>query len=124
MLQFCQKSRRQRINQRNRTERLSDLLDWKVMGMEYVRARKLSLHRAYPDSFGGSDSGDFDQHRVKIPKPLSAPASPKIRGGIGSVDDLTGDMQQLEYDEEEHPFPSFPHILRRSNSRDLFSEIQ
>ncbi|CAJ0756574.1 8765_t:CDS:2 [Entrophospora sp. SA101] len=51
MLQFCQKTRRQRINQRNRTERLSDLLDWKLVGMEYVRARKLALHRAYPDSF-------------------------------------------------------------------------
>lgn len=30
MVSFCQKTRRQRINQRNRTERLSDLLDWKV----------------------------------------------------------------------------------------------
>uniref|UniRef100_A0A1D1ZHG2 Glycogen [starch] synthase n=1 Tax=Anthurium amnicola TaxID=1678845 RepID=A0A1D1ZHG2_9ARAE len=125
MLQFCQKSRRQRINQRNRTERLSDLLDWKVMGMEYVRARKLALHRAYPDSFGGSDSGDFDQQKVKIPKPLSAPASPRIRGGGGSVDDLTGDMQQLGYEEEEYPFPSFPRILKHNNpARDLFKEIQ
>ena len=29
---FCQQSRRQRIVQRNRTERLSDLLDWKYLG--------------------------------------------------------------------------------------------
>lgn len=29
---FCQQSRRQRIIQRNRTERLSDLLDWKYLG--------------------------------------------------------------------------------------------
>lgn len=29
MVSFCQKTRRQRINQRNRTERLSDLLDWR-----------------------------------------------------------------------------------------------
>lgn len=113
MLQFCQKTRRQRINQRNRTERLSDLLDWKIMGMEYVRARKLSLHRAYPDSFSGSDSGDFDQHRVKkIPKPLSAPASPRIRGGGGSIDDLTDGMLQLG-NEEEYPFPV---ILKRTDS--------
>jgi len=105
MLQFCQKTRRQRINQRNRTERLSDLLDWKIMGMEYVRARKLALHRTYPDSFSGSDSGDFDRHKVKIPKPLSAPASPRIRGGSGPIDDLTNGMQQLGYEEEEYPFP-------------------
>ncbi|KAF7237638.1 Glycogen [starch] synthase, liver, partial [Varanus komodoensis] len=29
---FCQQSRRQRIIQRNRTERLSDLLDWRYLG--------------------------------------------------------------------------------------------
>ena len=45
MLDFAAKSRRQRINQRNRTERLSDLLDWKRMGMEYVKARQLALRR-------------------------------------------------------------------------------
>ncbi|CAB4487868.1 family 3 glycosyltransferase [Rhizophagus irregularis] len=122
MLQFCQKSRRQRINQRNRTERLSDLLDWKVLGMEYVRARKLALHRAYPDSFAGSESGGFDQQKVKIPKPLSAPASPRIRGGNVSVDDLTSNMQQLGYEDDEYPFPPFPLIVKRPNSeRDLLT---
>lgn len=45
MYDFTVKSRRQRINQRNRTERLSDLLDWKRMGMEYVKARQLALRR-------------------------------------------------------------------------------
>ena len=34
-------SRRQRINLRNRTERLSDLLDWKTMGLEYIKVRAL-----------------------------------------------------------------------------------
>ena len=45
MFDFASKSKRQRINQRNRTERLSDLLDWKRMGMEYVKARQLALRR-------------------------------------------------------------------------------
>ena len=45
MFDFTRKSKRQRINQRNRTERLSDLLDWKRMGMEYVKARQLALRR-------------------------------------------------------------------------------
>lgn len=45
MFHFSEKTRRQRINQRNRTERLSDLLDWKRMGMEYVKARQLALRR-------------------------------------------------------------------------------
>lgn len=33
MFDFCKMSRRQRIIQRNRTERLSDLLDWKSLGI-------------------------------------------------------------------------------------------
>lgn len=32
MFDFCSQSRRQRIIQRNRTERLSDLLDWQTLG--------------------------------------------------------------------------------------------
>ncbi|KAJ3414914.1 glycogen synthase isoform 1 [Chytridiales sp. JEL 0842] len=49
MFEFCQKTRRQRINQRNRTERLSDLLDWKRMGLEYVKARWVAIRRRWPD---------------------------------------------------------------------------
>ena len=32
MFEFCSQTRRQRIIQRNRTERLSDLLDWQTLG--------------------------------------------------------------------------------------------
>lgn len=45
MFEFAEKTRRHRINQRNRTERLGDMLDWKRMGMEYVKARQLALRR-------------------------------------------------------------------------------
>uniref|UniRef100_A0A8C3P732 Glycogen [starch] synthase n=1 Tax=Chrysemys picta bellii TaxID=8478 RepID=A0A8C3P732_CHRPI len=48
---FCQQSRRQRIIQRNRTERLSDLLDWKYLGRYYMSARHLALAKAFPDNF-------------------------------------------------------------------------
>ncbi|KAF9383717.1 glycogen synthase isoform 1 [Podila verticillata] len=103
MLVFCQKSRRQRINQRNRTERLSDLLDWKRMGLEYIKARQLALRRAYPDSFDDDyfgveadpsllDGGEGDQpsRPRKIPNPRSAPGSPRIRTPKEGVDtDLT-----------------------------------
>jgi len=97
MLVFCQKSRRQRINQRNRTERLSDLLDWKRMGLEYIKARQLALRRAYPDSFADEDYfGTLDEatqqelhrqeQRPKIPNPRSAPGSPRIRTPLEGVD--------------------------------------
>uniref|UniRef100_A0A8U7MEB6 Glycogen [starch] synthase n=1 Tax=Corvus moneduloides TaxID=1196302 RepID=A0A8U7MEB6_CORMO len=33
---FCQQNRRQRIIQRNRTERLSDLLDWRYLGRVFI----------------------------------------------------------------------------------------
>ena len=32
LYEFCSQTRRQRIIQRNRTERLSDLLDWQTLG--------------------------------------------------------------------------------------------
>ena len=64
MFQFASKSKRQRINQRNRTERLSDLLDWKRMGMEYVKARQLALRRGKFKSFVGimTKCWPYNQH--------------------------------------------------------------
>ena len=43
LFQFCKQSRRQRIIQRNRTERLSDLLDWRYLGR--VREPRASGNR-------------------------------------------------------------------------------
>ncbi len=37
MKSFCLLTRRQRIIQRNRTERLSELLDWKSLGTVYFK---------------------------------------------------------------------------------------
>ena len=102
MFSFATKSRRQRINQRNRTERLSDLLDWKRMGLEYSKARQLALRRAYPDSFG-EDDFDFETGSVKISRPLSAPGSPSLRSGMrtpGSVRTYSAyrlTLQRLRY---------------------------
>ncbi len=86
MFEYTQKTRRQRINQRNRTERLSDLLDWKKLGLEYAKARQLALRRAYPDSFEEEDLSYFDEeaaeHGGKYPPPLSMPGSPKLTAGM------------------------------------------
>ena len=86
MMSFATKTRRQRINQRNRTERLSDLLDWKRMGLEYAKARQLALRRAYPDAY--EDDFDFDDTVVKVPRPLSAPGSPRLRSGMMTPGDI------------------------------------
>jgi len=97
MFDFTRKSKRQRINQRNRTERLSDLLDWKRMGMEYVKARQLALRRAYPDSFDGEAEPDFfGATEIKISRPLSEPGSPRDRSGMMTPGDFASLQEGLE----------------------------
>lgn len=90
MFDFASKSKRQRINQRNRTERLSDLLDWKRMGLEYVKARQLALRRAYPCSFDDDydEAGMFDSIEPKLTRPLSVAGSPRNRSGMMTPGDF------------------------------------
>ncbi|KNC96136.1 uncharacterized protein SPPG_08523 [Spizellomyces punctatus DAOM BR117] len=116
MMDFCQKSRRQRINQRNRTERLSDLLDWKRMGLEYVKARWVAIRRKWPDIVAQHETDlDSDEYGAelqygyesdanpsglqredltnlryhqKVPRPASAPGSPRIRERIDEDEDV------------------------------------
>lgn len=104
MFTFTQKTRRQRINQRNRVERLSPLLDWKNLGIEYSKARQLALRRAYPDAFYNSDGediyadsfaeSDYFGGGVERMKPVSMPASPRLRGMAtpGDMGTLTEDV--------------------------------
>jgi len=97
MFTFCNKTRRQRINQRNRVERLSPLLDWKNLGIEYSKARQLALRRAYPDAFyagngvdGEDGEGEFDfSSGIERMAPNSIPASPRFRPtGMATPGDL------------------------------------
>lgn len=45
---FSMLTRRQRIIQRNRTERLSELLDWNTLGIYYYKARQIALKNTHP----------------------------------------------------------------------------
>lgn len=96
MFQFCQKTRRQRINQRNRTERLSDLLDWKSLGLEYAKARQLSLRRAYPDSFEEEDEFDFESGSGRARALMSVPGSPRFLSGMMTPGDL-GTLTEVRF---------------------------
>ena len=137
MYEFTAKSRRQRINQRNRTERLSDLLDWKRMGMEYVKARQLALRRAYPHSYEGdeADANDFENTvPTKLTRPLSAPGSPRDRSGVMTPGDFaslqegreglsTEDYVAWKLPAEEDPEEySFPLTLRSSKKSSNVSD--
>ncbi|EON63041.1 glycogen [starch] synthase [Coniosporium apollinis CBS 100218] len=130
MFDFTKKSKRQRINQRNRTERLSDLLDWKRMGMEYIKARQLALRRAYPNSFEGDEEEPdfFGSVDVKISRPLSEPGSPRERSGTMTPGDFaslqeiheglsTEDYIAWKLPEEEEPEDyAFPLTLRKKGN--------
>lgn len=74
MYDFSKLNRRQRIIQRNRTERLSDLLDWRNLGIYYRQARVQALQTVYPDYVDEGAryvmTGNFN-----YPRPLSAPPS-------------------------------------------------
>ncbi|KAG2469455.1 GYS2 protein, partial [Polypterus senegalus] len=76
MFGFCQQSRRQRIIQRNRTERLSDLLDWRYLGRYYMHARHLALSRAFPDKFKMDPTAPPQTEGFRYPRPSSVPPSP------------------------------------------------
>lgn len=74
MFDFTHLSRRQRIIQRNRTERLSELLDWKNLGIYYRKARALALSRTNPELFAEDSTGPV----MQVPKPHSEPTSPSM----------------------------------------------
>lgn len=103
MFEFCNKSRRQRINQRNRVERLSPLLDWKNLGIEYSKSRQLALRRAYPDAFYGAseEEEDFASGIERMPI-NSMPASPKFRPQVSGMA-TPGDLGTLTEEVRRSP---------------------
>jgi len=143
MFDFTQKTRRQRINQRNRVERLSPLLDWKNLGIEYSKARQLALRRAYPDAFAhlegeeyvdgeGEEDQQYQGGMTGVERYFfSRPASPRLRPtGLatpGDMGTLTEEMQRLgtgdyrgwagvQEDEDSYPFPLVMKVRSRAGS--------
>jgi len=72
MYDFTTLTRRQRINLRNRTERLSDLLGWANLGVEYERARTLAVSRAFPE-IGARSKEDFLRRASAVTSPRMPP---------------------------------------------------
>ncbi|XP_074758435.1 glycogen [starch] synthase, liver isoform X5 [Athene noctua] len=99
---FCQQSRRQRIIQRNRTERLSDLLDWRYLGRYYMHARHLALSRTFPDKFEMEPSAPPKTEGFRYPRPSSVPPSPSV-SQHSSPHNSEGENEDEEerYDEDE-----------------------
>ncbi|BHF64474.1 Glycogen [starch] synthase, liver [Sparganum proliferum] len=107
LFEFCNYSRRQRVILRNRTERLSELLDWKNLSTYYTRARLIALYRQRPDLFTlevpKSDENAADtasQKSFRMYRPYSAPPSPSA-SGRSSPNHLSGQSTPSQLDEDE-----------------------
>ncbi|XP_043943740.1 glycogen [starch] synthase, liver [Protopterus annectens] len=102
---FCQQTRRQRIIQRNRTERLSDLLDWRYLARYYTHSRHLALSRAFPDTYEIPFAAPPKTEGFRYPKPSSVPPSPSasLHSTPHHSDEEEEDKDEKEerYDEDE-----------------------
>lgn len=99
---FCQQSRRQRIIQRNRTERLSDLLDWRYLGRFYMHGRHLALCRMFPEKFEMEPSAPPKTDGFRFPRPASVPPSPAVSQPSSPHESEEEDGEEEErYDEDE-----------------------
>ncbi|KXS13287.1 glycosyltransferase family 3 protein [Gonapodya prolifera JEL478] len=105
MFNFCNKTRRQRINLRNRTERLGDLLDWKRMGVQYQKTRWLAARKKWPESVL------VDVTSASASADSAIPLTPFNEHGDGLS--VTGDLQSV---------PGSPHVRGQAGA-DGFSEI-
>uniref|UniRef100_A0A8C6KKS0 Glycogen [starch] synthase n=1 Tax=Nothobranchius furzeri TaxID=105023 RepID=A0A8C6KKS0_NOTFU len=101
LFQFCKQSRRQRIIQRNRTERLSDLLDWRYLGRFYIAARHMALAKAFPDTFIYEPEETASTAGFRYPRPASVPPSPALSRHSSPHHSEAEDNEEDErYDEE------------------------
>lgn len=103
MFDFTKLNRRQRIIQRNRTERLSDLLDWKNLGIYYRQARLHALSKVYPEISYEEEMEMKGVGRFNYPRPISEPPSPKSSRGTSPVRSVTdfGSEDEASHDSEE-----------------------
>lgn len=93
LFNYCALNRRQRVILRNRTERLSELLDWKTLGSLYRESRRMALKNLHPDL-----EIKISEILAKMPKPLSAPSTPShSRRGSPTGSDAE-DSEQEEHE--------------------------
>lgn len=99
MYDFAKLNRRQRIIQRNRTERLSDMLDWRNLGVYYREARVRALKIVFPELTEEYINGHYGQY--KYPRPLSEPPSPTSSRLTTPATSLHGSDDELDSVDDE-----------------------
>ncbi|EJD74093.1 glycogen synthase [Loa loa] len=88
---FTLLSRRQRIIMRNRTERLSELIDWKTLGTFYREARRKALEATHPNFMQV-----IEETVKKMPRPTSAPSTPATSRSVSPYDSEESDTAEQE----------------------------
>lgn len=117
MIQFCQKSRRQRINQRNRTERLSEILDWQRMGLEYIKARRLAMRRKWPQCFLNDTEWDGEWNDVLVDEDFEDASYEDILDAENPSNDLSAAVSlrsdsARDFEIKNHEFERLPEPIR------------
>lgn len=64
LFQFTQLNRRQRVELRNRVERLSEMFDWSVLGRHYLEAHDLALARVGAGAAASARTGTLDVRAI------------------------------------------------------------
>jgi len=108
MFDFTKLTRRQRIILRNRTERLSELLDWNTLGIYYYRARQMALtkiHPEYEEELLRFSTGSSTQSTPAVSR-SSTPAPPEHDDE--DTDDEVNETNQIPAQISSEPKPSFP----------------
>lgn len=103
MFDFSQLTRKQRILQRNRTERLSDLLDWRKLHKYYTQSRVRALQVQNPDFDPPCKTESIGSIPFRFPRPASsyAPSSVgKVGAANNSADDLDAESEEEDLDLE------------------------
>lgn len=100
MNDFTKLNRRQRIIQRNRTERLSDMLDWKSLGIYYRQARMKALRTCYPDI--QEDEVNPKPLSKMYSRPISEPPSPSMSRHTTPAPSLHGSDDERDDDQNSH----------------------
>ncbi|KAK2167807.1 hypothetical protein NP493_1259g00013 [Ridgeia piscesae] len=119
LFDFSCLTRRQRIIQRNRTERLSELLDWKNLGIYYRKARCLALSKTNTQ-WTQEDADSLKSPMSKVPKPASEPPSPSLSrtssppASVKGGDELDDDNGEIDSEEEREELGKANTIFQSS----------
>lgn len=121
LFDFSLLSRRQRIIQRNRTERLSELLDWNTLGIYYYKARQMALKQTHPLL---DETKILFSNKLRYNRPLSAPPSPSVsRSSTPACFNDDGDDDNDETESEDDEIKNITGAHSNSGSTSSFHQF-